>query len=138
MGILIDASVLIGVERGRVNVEAHIAHRRQEEFYVSVITASELLHGVWRAQTDVIRNRRAAFVESILQQFPILPIDLVTARVHAQLWANMATTGKTIGSHDLWLAAACIANGHSLVTSNVREFVRVPGLSVEDWTKPLP
>ena len=47
--------------------------------------------------------------------------------------AELASTGKMIGPHDLWIAAACIAHGLTLVTANVREFQRVPGLAIESW-----
>jgi tRNA(fMet)-specific endonuclease VapC len=108
MAVLIDATVLIEYERGRIDLETRIAGRRQEEFYLSVITASELLHGVHRAVDPGVRSRRSAFVEAVLARFPLLPLDLPTARIHAQLWAELASTGSLIGPHDLWLAATCM------------------------------
>lgn len=133
MGVLIDASVLIEHERGRMNLEPHLAGREQEEFFLSVITASELLHGVYRAQDTGIRTRRSAFVEGVLERFPMLPVDLAVARAHAQLWAGLMEKGRVIGPHDLWLAATCLAYGLTMVTANVAEFERVPGLAVEAW-----
>lgn len=136
MGVLIDASVLIGFERSHATIEQRIAGREDEEFFLSVVTASELLHGVHRAKAGDVRARRLAFVEAVLSRFPLLSIDLPTARTHAQLWAQLASTGKMIGPHDLWLAAACVAHGLTLVTGNVREFERVPGLEIESWSRP--
>jgi tRNA(fMet)-specific endonuclease VapC len=133
MGILIDASVLIEHERGRIDVEAHLTGREDEEFFLSVVTASELLHGVHRAQAAAVRTRRSAWVEAVLERFPLLTVDLATARVHAQLWAELATQGRPIGPHDLWLAAQCVAHGLVMVTANLREFERVPGLAIESW-----
>lgn len=134
MGVLIDASILIEAERGRLNLEPHVARRSDEESFLSVITASELLHGVHRAQTSQQRARRSAFVEGILERFPVLQVDMATARAHARVWADMPVTGILIGPNDLWLAAACIAHGLTLVTANVREFDRVPGLQLEKWS----
>jgi len=134
LGILIDASVLIEQERGRVSLEPHLAGREQEEFFLSVITASELLHGVHRAVDSNVRARRSAFVEAVMERFPLLPVDLAVARAHAQLWAGLMAEGRLIGPHDLWLAATCLAHGLTMVTANVREFTRVPGLIVESWT----
>ncbi len=134
MGVLIDASVLIEYERGRVNLDPHLAGREREEFFLSVITASELLHGVHRAMDPNVRARRSAFVEAVLERFPLLPVDLATARAHAQLWAGLMVEGRLIGPHDLWLAATCLAHGLTMVTANMREFARVPGLAVESWT----
>ena len=130
MGVLIDSSVLIAHERGSLE---WIAGRDEEPFYLSVVTASELLHGVHRAGEPARRARRSAFVEAILDQFPLLLIDLPTARVHAQLWAALATAGTPVGAHDLWIASSAVARGLTLATANRREFERVPGLVVEIW-----
>lgn len=135
MGLLIDASVLIEHERGRLDLRALVSGREDEEMFLSVVTASELLHGVHRATDRSVRARRAAFVEAILDEFPLLGVDLLTARTHARLWAELAERGKLIGAHDLWLAAACVGRGLVLATGNVREFRRVPGLVVEDWSR---
>jgi len=134
MGVLIDSSVLIGYERGHLDLERKLTGREGEEFFLSVVTASELLHGVHRAQSNSIRARRSALVEAVLERFPLLPIDLATARVHAQLGAHLAATGATIGPNDLWLAAAAVAHGLALATGNIREFNRVTGLVVEAWS----
>ena len=136
MAVLIDASILIEYERGRLNLERHLAQRQQEEFFLSVVTASELLHGVHRAVQSGVRAKRSAFVEALLERFPLLPMDLATARAHAQVWAELTAAGKMIGPNDLWLAATCLAHGLTMVTANVREFTRVPGLMVEVWEEP--
>lgn len=133
MGVLIDASVLIEEERGRLRLDSRLEGREEEEFLLSVVTASELLHGVHRAQTAERKNRRSAWVEAVLERFPLLPVDLATARAHARLWADLAAEGRLIRPHELWLAAACLAHGLNLATANLREFQRVPGLRVESW-----
>ncbi len=136
MAVLIDASILIEAERGRLDLEPHVARRPDDESFLSVITASELLHGVHRAAQPQQRARRSAFVESILERFPLLQVDLATARAHAQVWAELARAGSLIAPHDLWLAATCIAHGLTMITANLREFERVPGLQVEAWSNP--
>lgn len=133
MGILIDSTVLIDFERGRMDLEDRITGRDDEPFLLSVVSVSELLHGVHRAGDRTRRARRSAFVEAVLDRFPILAIDLPTARAHAELWAELATAGTPICAHDLWLAAAALAHGLTLATANVRHFDRVPGLAVEAW-----
>lgn len=133
MGILIDTNILIDFERGLLDISLYVKGREKDEFFLSVITASELLHGVFRAKDLDIRSRRSAFVEGILEKFSIIPIDLAAARIHSQLWADLESKGIMIGLHDLWLAATCVSNGYTLVTSNLREFERIPGLKVECW-----
>jgi tRNA(fMet)-specific endonuclease VapC len=139
VGILIDASVLVARERGGDGggngLEARVAGREDEPFFLSVITVSELLHGVHRAGDDRVRRaKRSAFVEAVIDRFPLLAMDLPTARAHAELWADLAAAGRLIGAHDLWLAATAVAHDLTLATLNVREFRRVPGLAVEDWS----
>jgi tRNA(fMet)-specific endonuclease VapC len=107
--------------------------REEEESFISVVTASELLHGVHRASEASLRTRRSAFVEGVLGSLSILPIDLTIARLHAQIGAALADAGRPIGVHDLWLASSCVAYGLRLVTANLREFRRIPGLVVEPW-----
>jgi tRNA(fMet)-specific endonuclease VapC len=133
VGLLIDASVFIDHERGRLDLASVVEGREELDMFVSVITASELLHGVQRAGDPGRRARRSAFVEALLTEFHLLPVDLLTARTHAQLWAELAGKGIGIGMHDLWLAAVCIGRGFTLATGNAREFARVPGLELEVW-----
>ena len=124
MGVLIDASILIEHERGRLELEPHLDQR-----------PSELLHGVHHAVDAATRARRAAWVEAVLDRFPLLPVDMQTARAHAQIWADLSPRGQLIGPNDLWLAASCIANGLVMVTANERGFRRVPGLALESWAR---
>ena len=133
MGFLIDSSILIDHERGRLDLSDHLNRREGEEFFLSVVSASELLHGVHRAKDPAVRNRRSAWVEAVLERFPLLSIDIATARAHARLSAELAQQGEIIGPNDLWLASSCLAHGLVLVTANQGEFDRVPGLGLENW-----
>ncbi len=138
MGVLIDTSVLVAHERGRLDLD-RVSDEFEGEwadapFYLSVVSASELLHGAHRARDRVVRARRRAFVEGVLDAFPLLPIDLMTARTHAELGAELADLVTPIGTHDLWIAATALARGLDLATLNARDFGRVPGLRVADWS----
>lgn len=133
MAILIDTSILIAYERGQLDVASLVAGRESEEVFLSVISASELLHGAHRATDAAVRARRLAFVEAVLARFPVLEIDLEVARAHATLWSALAQKGEMIGAHDAWIAALCIARNLILATANTREFSRVAGLAIEDW-----
>lgn len=135
MAILIDTSILIAYERGQLDVAPRVANRENEEVFLSVISASELLHGTHRAIDPAVRARRMAFVEAVLARFAVLDIDLETARTHAALWSSLAQHGEMIGVHDSWIAATCIARDLTLVTANIREFNRVPGLRIENWAE---
>lgn len=133
MGVIIDSSILIHFEKAGNDVSAYIKGREEEQTFLSVVSVSELLHGVHRAVDPKIKAKRLAFVEGVLAALPVLEIDLETARSHAQLWADLAHRGKMIGVHDSWIAATCLAHGLKLATGNLREFERVSGLEVEKW-----
>ena len=63
---------------------------------MSVITVSELLHGIHRANTKARRERRQAFVEHLISSIPIIEFDLDSARIYAKLWAELARKGIVI------------------------------------------
>ena len=128
MAVLIDTDLLVDLERG-VGAPEFEQLLGNEERAISVITVSELLHGVHRASGGH-RARRSAFVEHLLAGLPAIPISEVVARTHANVWAQLATQGSVIGAHDLWIAATAIAHGLSLATGNKSDFGRVPGLRV--------
>jgi tRNA(fMet)-specific endonuclease VapC len=126
VAVLIDTGLLVDLERGVTNpeIEREIG---EEDRAISVITVSELLHGVHRA-SGAQRARRSAFVEHLLAGVRAIEITEQIARVHAEIWAQLAARGEVIGAHDLWIAATALAHGMGLATGNTREFKRVPGL----------
>ena len=101
-----------------------------EEHAISVITVSELLHGVRRAVDGARRTQRQAFVEHVLAELEVLPATAEVARIHADLWAQLEAGGEVIGAHDMWIAATALAYGMRIATGNAREFERVSGLDV--------
>jgi len=131
VGLIIDTGVIIVWERtGRaLDLGKWSAYG---EAAISVVTASELLVGVWRADSDDRRKTRSAFVEGILVAMPIKDITLEIARRHAEIFAFLAVRGIQIGAHDLLIAATALHHGCAVLTTNPAEFARVPGLQVMD------
>jgi tRNA(fMet)-specific endonuclease VapC len=129
MAVLIDTDVLVDLERATVAADAVEQLLGAEDCAISVITVSELLHGVHRAR-DGTRARRSAFVEHLLAGLPAVTITTTVARVHAEIWAELAGRGEVIGGHDLWIAATAVAHGFALATHNSQEFGRVAGLQL--------
>jgi tRNA(fMet)-specific endonuclease VapC len=128
MGLILDSSLLIAGERGKFNLPVFFKANGHEAFFIAAITASELLHGVERAETSARRLKRSHFVEDVLAKIPILDFDLAIARRHSALWARLEKNGKMIGPHDLQIAATALEGTHSVATLNRDEFRRVPGL----------
>ena len=69
--MILDTSVLIEAERGRLNIDRLISGRESESFGLSIVSVAELLHGVHRADSENRRLKRSAFVEKIIEIFPI-------------------------------------------------------------------
>jgi tRNA(fMet)-specific endonuclease VapC len=128
VALLIDTSLFVALERG-ADDSVLDASLGDEERGISVITVSELLHGVHRA-TGARRARRRAFVEHVLAALEPVPITEPVARVHAEVWAGLSRRGTVVGAHDLWIAATALANGYGVATLNSADFRRVPGLRV--------
>ena len=128
MGVILDTSVLIGAERGRVRLEELLKGLGDEPVGIAAVTASELLHGCHRAADAGVRARRAAFVEAILALVPVYPFGLPEARRHAELWAELVRQGTPVGAHDLMIGATAVARGDRVATLNRTDFSRIPGV----------
>lgn len=133
MGVIFDTSVLIAIERGSFQIEKLVEGRENEKFGISAITVSELLHGVYRADSEKRRLKREAFVEKIIETFPIYVFDLSAARIYARVWATLAKKGINIGAHDLIIASTAVSLGFSVVTSDMRDYSKIKGLKVEHF-----
>ena len=131
MGQLIDSSVLIQMERRGLGLEALIADQPDEATALAAITVSEILAGVYRADSPERRLRRQEFLETLLEEITVEPFDVEAARTYAQLWAKLTSTGQRIGAHDLMIAATALALGYTVLTGKLRDFQRVPGLTVQ-------
>ena len=129
MGVVVDTGVFILWERRGHSVDTRLSKLDRPGF-ISMISASELLVGVHRADSSARREARSRFVEAILRQFPILGIELPVARIHAELSAQLGQKGTTIGYQDLWIAATALNYGYAIMTTNAGEFSRIPKLEV--------
>jgi tRNA(fMet)-specific endonuclease VapC len=118
-------------------VFAHRNDRVRERFLafavgdiaISAITAAELVFG--SALNPSERNRHA--VERAIESLRVAPFDLAASRAYGRIRATLQRRGTLIGSHDMLIAAHALSLDLPLVTNNVREFSRVPGLRVENW-----
>jgi tRNA(fMet)-specific endonuclease VapC len=95
----------------------------------SIVVACELRYGAQRRGSAVIHAK----VEELLSNLTVLGLDGKADRHYADIRCALEKAGTPIGSHDLFIAAHARSQGLTLVTHNLREFQRVPGLLVEDW-----
>ena len=95
----------------------------------SIVVACEMRFGAKRKGSHVLTNR----VEQLLASLTILPLDEPADQHYADIRAVLERAGTPIGNHDLFIAAHARSRNVTLVTHNMRELERVPGLRVEDW-----
>ena len=134
MGVILDTSVLIEAERRKFEIDSFTENRDEEIFGLSVISVAELLHGVYRADSTKRRLRRSAYVEKIIELFPIYVFEISTARIYAELWSDLSQKGIHVGAHDLIIGSTALSLGFSVATYNIRHFERIEGLKVEILT----
>lgn len=134
MGSLIDSSIFIAAERGRLAPDdARRLVTPGAGFAMASMTAAELLHGVYRAETLERRKRREEIVEAFLSKVPIIDFDLAAARVRARVDAELQAKGVTVPRDDLTIACTALSRGFDVVTRNQRDFLKIPGLVVVVW-----
>jgi tRNA(fMet)-specific endonuclease VapC len=129
MGLMVDTNVFIRFEKSGKPID-FTSWESSQKVYVSAVIVSELLMGVHRANTEERRQRRSAFVEAVISGVGVLDFTVPAARVHAEIHAELAMKGQMIGAHDLIIAATARCHDLSVLTDNVQEFSRVPGLRV--------
>jgi predicted nucleic acid-binding protein len=136
MGLVIDSSVVIASERRGENV-AQLLRRIAESFsdqrsVLSAIGLTELVHGIYRAQTPAVRSRREAFIKELISQVEIYPYSSTTAHLAGKIDGEQQNRGIVIPFVDLMIGATALEIGYSLVTTNVRHFRLIPNLIVSE------
>lgn len=126
---LLDTDVCIEILRGR-DPDAQARLRRMGRVHVCAVTLAELSYGAARSQSPE-RNQEA--VDALAAAVEVLDLDAAAARDSGRIRAELAALGTPIGGYDLLIAGVACAHDLLLVTGNLDEFQRVPGLRVEAW-----
>lgn len=130
---LLDTNIcifLLNHRPGFENIVRRLDGLRRDEVGISAITVAELEFGAAASQRQ---GDNLARLERFLIEFEVLPFDRPEARRYGPLRATLQAKGTPIGPMDFLIAAHALALNAVLATNNTREFMRVPGLSVEDW-----
>jgi tRNA(fMet)-specific endonuclease VapC len=130
--VILDTTVLIGVERSRRGLDRLLAD--EDDVAIAAVTAAELLVGVALAD-EAHRAHRTAFVASVLDTVPVEDYDLAVARAHAELMVHVRRSGRARGAHDLLIAATARARDRMVVTADRAGFADLPGVPVRS---PMP
>jgi tRNA(fMet)-specific endonuclease VapC len=133
---LLDTNILIYLIKNQPPAIAQRVNALPEDarLCMSFITWAELLKGAERSvrKPEVVRR-----LEALARQVAVLyPAGPAICQHYAEQAMRLKDAGTPIGANDLWIACHALAKGATLVTHNTREFLRVQGLSLEDWVEP--
>lgn len=125
--LLLDTTFLIDIDRAGDHLDAWIGD--DDDVAVAAVTVAELQVGVELAPGRH-RQRRAEFVEAVLDVVPVLPYGVDTASVHADLLAETRRRGRPRCAHDLIIAATAKSVGRAVVSADPSAFEDLPGVEL--------
>ncbi|RDL48906.1 tRNA(fMet)-specific endonuclease VapC [Ensifer sp. M14] len=128
---MLDTNICIFTVKNRPQQVRDAFNRHHGQLCMSSISLMELICG---AEKSAMPERNLSVVEGFAARLEILHYDEVAASHTGQLRAELARSGTPIGPYDQLIAGHARSRGLIVVTNNRREFDRVPGLRVEDWT----
>ena len=129
MGFLIDTSLWIAIERGRLSAADIHAITRQEPVYLSPVNVAEVRFGIGLMKSAK-QKQRAMTALRRMRRKPLLRITGETAEVFGMIAAKLTQAGRgaDFRIQDLWLASQAIQREFTVLTSNAKDFKDVPGL----------
>jgi tRNA(fMet)-specific endonuclease VapC len=127
---LLDTDTCIDVLRGVGSVREKMEDLSPDDCNVSSVTVFELYSGIFFTRQP---ERERIKVDRFLSVLNIVPFDRIAAIEAAKLRQDLESAGTRIGPYDLLIAAQAISSNYTLVTANVREFVRIKALKLENW-----
>jgi tRNA(fMet)-specific endonuclease VapC len=129
---LLDTNVLSQLIRDpRGPVAMRVATTGDAQVFTSVVVASELRFGASKKGSTVLTDR----VDQLLASIDVAPLEVGAHRIYADIRNELESSGQSIGANDLFIAAHALEQQATLVTDNVAQFQRVPGLQVENWVR---
>jgi len=130
---MLDTDICIYLAKNKhPQVTARFERLKPEQPVMSAITYGELQYG---ANKSIERSRAVSQLAELIQYIPVESVTSSAAQAYGEIRAALEKQGRAIGNNDLWIAAHAMALDVTLATNNDREFLRVTGLSVENWTK---
>ncbi|WP_446809463.1 type II toxin-antitoxin system tRNA(fMet)-specific endonuclease VapC [Methylomonas sp. 2BW1-5-20] len=127
---LLDINIVIYVIKRRPIEVLATFNRHHGRMAISAVTLAELIHGAEKSQFPA---RNLATVEDFCSRLQVLPYNDSAALHYGGIRAALEKIGQPIGVNDLHIAAHACSHGLIMVSNNLREFERVPGLLMENW-----
>lgn len=131
---LLDTNICIYITKKRpVEVHHRLSTLRVGDVGMSLITFGELRFGAQKSQHQAIALEK---LNQLVRYIPVIMPTEATAEQYAIIRSFLEKSGQPIGNNDLWIAAHALSLATILVTNNVKEFIKVPDLAVENWVNP--
>lgn len=134
MGLVLDSGVLIAAERDAKPVSRLLSMLQNEhgenEIVLSSITVVELEHGLHRANTAELIQKRRDYLDTIFSAIPVEPFTKEMAQLAAKIDAETKTAGGVIPFADLLIGVTALHFAYAIGTRNVRHFQMIPGLKI--------
>lgn len=127
---MLDTNICIYVIKDRPSGLRERFDELVNELSISVITLGELLYG---AENSARRAENLQTIEQFARRLHVLPFATQAAAHYGQIRAALRRAGRPSGVHDMLIGAHARSEGLVLVTNNIREFARMPGLQIENW-----
>lgn len=131
MKFLLDTDICIYALKQHRVVLSHLLSQSRSEVAISVITEAELRTGAAKSEA---RTKTWRLIENFLRPIDIVEFTSDDAVAYAGVRAKLERSGTPIGPLDTLIAAQAVARKLVLVSNNEREFGRVAGLHIENWT----
>ena len=129
-GYLLDTNIITALVRDpRGSVFTKLQEKLPAPICTSIVVAAEVEFGLAKG----VSTRMHAQVQAIMGSLEVLPLAAPVHQHYGKIRALLAQRGQPIGPNDLFIAAHARALGMTLVSNNLREFERVPGLLLENW-----
>jgi len=132
LNYMLDTDISIYVIKNRPQAARERFQQYQGQLCVSSVTVMELLYGV---EKSTQRERNLRDIEGFIQRLEVLDYNEKAAAHTAQIRAELEQLGTPIGAYDQMIAGHARSYGLIVVTNNSREFQRVAGLRIENWTQ---
>ncbi|HEV2722684.1 MAG TPA: type II toxin-antitoxin system VapC family toxin [Thermoanaerobaculia bacterium] len=132
MKFLLDTDTCIYALKQNETVLRHLLSTAREDIVVSVITEAELRTGAAKSSSPI---KTLPLIENFLRPLTLIDFTSEDAIAYASLRAKLERAGTPIGPLDTIIASQAVARKLTLVTNNEREFRRVIGLALENWSR---
>lgn len=130
---LLDTNVLSQLIRDpRGSVGTRLQEAGDSNVFTSIVVACELRYGARKRGSAALTDR----VERLLDSIDVAPLESGIDLLYAAVRNELDAKGTPIGANALLIAAHALEQSATLVTDNVAEFQRVPGLLIENWVRP--